>query len=211
MDMFTSVLNPIEQQAYLANSHYIDWQDEQVVAVAKQLASNTAGCVQIAKNCFEFVRDQIKHSVDFQMNPVTCTASDVLKYGTGYCYAKSHLLAALLRANGIPAGLCYQRLAVDDQQFCLHGLNAVYLEEHGWYKIDPRGNNAKVQSDFCPPLESLAFMVTREGEVDFANIYAEPLPVVVSVLEASAGYLDVLNNLPDGIEGHWDYATYQGE
>jgi len=38
------------------------------------------------------------------MNPVTCKASDVLIYGTGYCYAKSHLLAALLRANAIPAG-----------------------------------------------------------------------------------------------------------
>jgi transglutaminase-like putative cysteine protease len=200
MELSPKLLTSQEQAIYLGASRYIDWHDEQIRAVAKQLASNTADRVQITKNCFEFVRDQIKHSVDFQMNPVTCKASDVLNYGTGYCYAKSHLLAALLRANDIPAGLCYQRLALDDQQFCLHGLNAVYLEAYGWYKIDPRGNNTKVQSDFCPPLESLAFMVAREGEVDFANIYAEPLPVVVSVLEASAGYLDVLANLPDGVE-----------
>lgn len=26
-------------------------------------------------------------------NPVTCRASEVLVHGTGYCYAKSHLLA----------------------------------------------------------------------------------------------------------------------
>lgn len=202
MELPTQFLTLQEQAIFLAHSQYIDWQDEQILTTAKQLANNTGNREEIAKRCFEFVRDQIKHSVDFQMNPVTCKASDVLKYGTGYCYAKSHLLAALLRANGIPAGLCYQRLAVDEQQFCLHGLNAVYLEEHGWYKIDPRGNNAKVQSDFCPPLESLAFMVTRDGEVDFANIYAEPLPVVVSVLEASSGYLEVLGNLPDGVEGN---------
>lgn len=203
MELSTQLLTSQEQSSYLAACQYIDWQDEHILTIARQLASTATDCVQIAKNCFEFVRDQIKHSVDFQLNPVTCKASDVLKYGTGYCYAKSHLLAALLRANGIPAGLCYQRLAVNEQQFCLHGLNAVYLEQHGWYKIDPRGNNAKVQSNFCPPLESLAFMVTREGEVDFANIYAEPLPVVVSVLEASAGYLEVLGNLPDGLEGDW--------
>jgi transglutaminase-like putative cysteine protease len=203
MELPTQLLTSQEQAIYLAASHYIDWRDEQIQSVAKQLASGAIDRIEIAKACFEFVRDQIKHSVDFQMNPVTCKASDVLKYGTGYCYAKSHLLAALLRANNIPAGLCYQRLAVDEQQFCLHGLNAVYLEEHGWYKIDPRGNTANIRSDFCPPLESLAFMVTREGEVDFANIYAEPLPVVVSVLEASAGYLDVLGNLPDGFEGDW--------
>ncbi|MEZ0154964.1 MAG: transglutaminase family protein [Candidatus Reddybacter sp.] len=49
------------------------------------------------------MRDQISHSLDSQQNPVTYRASSVLEYGTGYCYAKSHLLVALLRANSIPA------------------------------------------------------------------------------------------------------------
>jgi transglutaminase-like putative cysteine protease len=63
---------------------------------------------------------------------VTCSASEALAAGTGYCFAKSHLLAAVLRANGIPAALCYQRLALDEsaeesqRRFSLHGLNAVY-------------------------------------------------------------------------------------
>jgi len=43
-----------------------------------------------------------------QRDVVTCSASEVLREGTGICFAKSHLLAALLRAVGIPAGLCYQ-------------------------------------------------------------------------------------------------------
>ncbi|WP_338430147.1 transglutaminase domain-containing protein [Synechococcus elongatus] len=37
----------------------------------------------------------------------------MLEYRTGYCYAKSHLLVALLRACSIPAGFCYQRLSFD--------------------------------------------------------------------------------------------------
>lgn len=46
-------------------------------------------------------------------------------------------LAALLRANGVPAGLCYQRLTVaaDGSPYCLHGLNAVYLKQHGLFSF----------------------------------------------------------------------------
>ena len=49
------------------------------------------------------------------------------------CYAKSHLLAGLLRANGIPAAFVYQRLRLNDDGplFCLHGLNGAYLPDIG--------------------------------------------------------------------------------
>ncbi len=97
-------------QDYLQASEYIDIHHPLIQETAQQLAANLQGDEAIAKSCFEFVRDNIKHSWDFQLNPVTCKASEVLRHGTGYCYAKSHLLAALLRANNIPAGLCYQRL-----------------------------------------------------------------------------------------------------
>ena len=34
------------------------------------------------------------------------------------------------------------RRSIDDvgPPYCLHGLNAVFLPEHGWYRVDPRGN-----------------------------------------------------------------------
>lgn len=75
---------------------------------AKILSHGSDDPVVVTKACFEFVRDEIGHSWDFQLNPVTSRASDVLKYGTGYCYAKSHQLATLLRANQISAGPCYK-------------------------------------------------------------------------------------------------------
>lgn len=59
---------------------------------------------------FRFVRDEVLHSWDIQSKRVTCDASDVLAAKEGICYAKSHLLAALLRSQDIPAGFCYQRL-----------------------------------------------------------------------------------------------------
>ncbi len=133
------------------------------------------------------------------MNPVTCKASDVLLHGTGFCYAKSHLLAALIRANGIPAGLCYQRLTIsyDQPPFCIHGLNAVYLEAHGWYRVDPRGNKPGVDAAFCPPKEQLAFPIITEGEADLSEIWAEPMPLIVNTLQTYSTFDAVADNLPD--------------
>ncbi len=161
---------------YLQSSEFIDFDH---TAVARKAAEIAAGCTNeddVAGRCFEFVRDAIKHSWDFRLNPVTCKASDVLIHGTGYCYAKSHLLAALLRANGIPAGLCHQRLSVDGSgpPFSLHGLNAVFLKRHGWYRIDARGNKPGVQAAFSPPVEKLAFPITSKEEADLPEIWAEP-------------------------------------
>ena len=137
--------------------------------------------------------------MDFRRNPVTCKASDVLLHGTGYCYAKSHLLAALLRANGISAGLCYQRLVLDERgpRLSYHGLNAVYLQLFGWYRVDPRGNKPGVDAIFDPPVERLAFAIASPGEADLPGIYAEPIPAVVTVLLENATYDQVYHNLPD--------------
>ena len=183
---------------YLESTQYINWDNPSIIAKAKDLSVGCANSVEIAQRCFEFVRDEIKHSWDYQLNPVTCRASDVLAHGTGYCYAKSHLLAALLRANSIPAGLCYQRLTITDQPpFCLHGLNAVYLEDFGWYRLDARGNKPGVNAKFCPPMEKLAFPIVIKGEADLPEIWAEPLAIIVDTLTQRKTVQDVANNLPD--------------
>lgn len=184
---------------YLQDSKYIDFRTPAVMQKAQELAVGRKNSEEIAKACFLFVRDEIKHSNDFQMNPVTCKASDVLKYTTGFCYAKSHLLAALLRVNGIPAGLCYQRLTIenDSPPYCLHGLNGLYLEEYGWYRVDPRGNKPGVDARFCPPEERLAFFVHQPGEADIQGVWAEPLPQVVHILESCSGFEQVAMQLPD--------------
>ncbi len=184
---------------YLAPCSYIDWEHSLVKRKAQQLSQGVRDPTDIAKACFRYVRDEIKHSNDFQLNPVTCKASEVLEFNTGYCYAKSHLLAALLRANGIPAGLCYQRLMIENSTppFCLHGLNAVHLPSVGWYRIDARGNKDGVEADFIPPTERLAFPITVKGEADLLEIWAEPIPPVLGVLTSCKTYREVAENLPD--------------
>lgn len=108
-------------------------------------------------------------------------------------------MAALLRANNIPAGLCYQRLSINDNgaPYCLHGLNAVFLEKFGWYRIDARGNKERVDAKFCPPNEQLAFAINLEGEADLPEVLSAPLPVVTATLEKYKTNTDVYENLPD--------------
>jgi transglutaminase-like putative cysteine protease len=186
-------------QDYLRPTYVIDFDHPAVMKKAKELAGNSKNPVEIKRFCFEFVRDEIRHSHDYRMNPVTLKASEVLKYGTGYCYAKSHLLAALLRANSIPAGLCYQRLSRNDDgaPFCLHGLNAVFLEGTGWYRIDSRGNKEGVNAQINPPQEQLAYEAKIDGEADLPEIWADPLPVVAETLSEYKTYDEVYDNLPD--------------
>ena len=184
---------------YLEASKYIDWQSADIISLASKLAENQKTEFDITQRCFEWVRDEIKHSWDYKLDPVTCKASDVLKHGTGYCYAKSHLLAALLRANNIPTGLCYQRLSINDDgaPYSLHGLNAVYLKEFGWYRIDARGNKEGVDAQFTPPTEQLAFPVIDDNEKDFTDILVSPHMAVIESLTTYESVKDVFENLPD--------------
>ncbi|MCP5149775.1 MAG: transglutaminase family protein [Chromatiales bacterium] len=184
---------------YLASSELIDWDSPAVRSKAAELADGAADVLAIVNACFLFVRDEIRHSWDYGLNPITCAASDVLEHRTGFCYAKSHLLAALLRANGVPTGLCYQRLTIENEEppFSLHGLNAVHLEGIGWYRLDPRGNKPGIRAEFCPPVEKLAFRVVAPGELDLPEVWPEPLELVTNVLRRWSTYQEVAAHLPD--------------
>lgn len=182
-------------QEYLEKTKIIDFDNIEISNLAKELSKDCNTDEQIAKNCFLFVRDNIYHSGDFKDEITTCKASDVLKYKTGWCYAKSHLLAALLRANSIPTGFCYQRLFYQNS-YSIHGLNAVYLKNYGWYKVYARGNKEGVNAQFNPPFEQLAFKLAK-NEFDLPNIYAKPLDIVIDCLTKNKTYNEMINNLPD--------------
>ena len=115
-------------QACLGKSDIIDFHCPDIRCKAASLAAASASELELIEKTYVFVRDGIAHSIDCKGTAVTCRASDVLRVGQGLCYAKAHLLAALLRANGIATGFCYQLLGLadgHDPQRVLHGLNAV--------------------------------------------------------------------------------------
>ena len=186
-------------QEFLQESEFVDFSAPNIQALADDLAYGLSLDVEIARECFLYVRDEVRHTGDHQDEITTLKASEVLKHKTGWCYAKSILLAALLRANGIPAGFCYQRLRCDAYKadvYCLHGLNAIYLKDYGWYKVDARGNKEGVDAQFDPPKEQLAFAL-QEGEAELPEIYEKPLAVVIQALQTHRTYDAMIHNFPD--------------
>ena len=164
---------------YLEDTIDIDWQTPVVIEKARELTAGVDDPLERIRNCFEFVRDEIDHSLDVPTETLTCRASQVLREGTGLCFAKSHLLAGLLRAVGIPTGFCYQRLRRDAPAtgYGLHGFNAVYLaEEERWILLDARGNTDEVSTEFRTEGEpSLAYAADPDlGEELLPTIFKRP-------------------------------------
>jgi transglutaminase-like putative cysteine protease len=178
---------------YLCEQEVIDYSHPLVRETIRQLNSPETSEMDRIRKTFAFVRDTIPHSWDIQSPHITCKASEVLQYGTGICYAKAHLLAALLRAQGIPTGFCYQRLtrSASATGYVIHALNAVYLSsEARWIRLDARGNKPGVQAEFSTTQEKLAFSVQPElGEIDYPTIYVQPHPKTVNALREPADSL----------------------
>lgn len=151
-----------------------------------------------ARAIFEWVRDFIPHTKDIGGDVVTCSAIDVLGQGTGICFAKSHLVAAMMRLEGIHCGFCYQifenDIADDGDAMALHGLNAVFLKTSSkWHRIDPRGNRDDICGEFSIEEEVLAF-----PEMEFMDdcIYAQPLKIVTNGLNKAKDIKSLWPNLP---------------
>ncbi|MEU9037657.1 transglutaminase family protein [Streptomyces sp. NPDC048352] len=188
--------------AYLASDEAVDHWHPLVQETADALWSATGDAYSYAKAAFEFVRDTIPHSADSGDTRVSWRASGVLGTRNGICHAKSHALAALLRAQGIPAALCYQLLGDDDGTGLLvHGLVAVRLPgSETWARIDPRGNKPGVDAQFSLDRERLAFPVRPElGEIDYPELYAAPHPAVLKALRDSADRPELWRNLPTAL------------
>jgi transglutaminase-like putative cysteine protease len=136
---------------------------------------------------------------------VTRKASKVLEHKHGICYAKSHLLAAILRGMNIPAGISYQRLTLYDQPedgYCVHALNTVYLRElNKWIRLDARGNKEGINAQFSIDNEMLAFPIRAEyGEKDYLINYHEPHPDIIKTLEDNNNCLEMYQKgLPEDL------------
>src|SRR6266567_7579698 len=90
---------------YLISDAIVDWQTPDVRQKALELTRSLTDEIDKARCLYEWVRDIIPHTNDAGLEIVTCTASEVLHHGTGTCFSKSHLLAALLRAVKYPGRL----------------------------------------------------------------------------------------------------------
>lgn len=187
--------------AYLKHDDVIDFGNETIIQLADCLYKNADSEIEYVKAAYEFVRDKVSHSADINEDIITCSASEVLKAKHGICFAKSHLLAALLRCKGIPTGFCYQKLILDDETASIliyHGLNGVYIKEYSkWIRLDARGNKEGVNAQFSINEEQLAFPVRSEkGEEDGLIIYPDPDIKILEKLRNNKTRIELWDDLP---------------
>lgn len=180
----------------------IDFNKSIITHLADKLYKISDSEVSYIKIVYEFVRDNISHSADINEDVITCSASEVLTARHGICFAKSHLLAALLRCKAVPTGFCYQKLILDDEiapYLIYHGLNGVYLNEYKkWIRLDARGNKEGVNAQFSINKEQLAFPVrTEKGEEDGFIIYPDPDVKIIEKLNNNKTRTELWYNLPD--------------
>lgn len=199
------ILHSNKLEEYLKHDDVIDFENEAIAKLADELFQKADSEIDFIKAAYEFVRDKISHSADINEDAVTCAASEVLKVGHGICFAKSHLLAALLRAKSVPAGFCYQKLILDDKTapiLIYHGLNGVYINDRKkWIRLDARGNKTGVNAQFSLETERLAFTVRPElGEEDGFVIYPSPDAKVVERLRNAKTRTELWGNLPEELE-----------
>ena len=186
---------------YLKKDDVVNYENVNIIQLVDSLWSNADSDVEYIKKAYEFVRDNISHSADINEDMLTCSASEVLAEGHGICFAKSHLLAALLRCKSIQTGFCYQKLILDDETapiLIYHGLNGVYIKEYKmWIRLDARGNKEGVNAQFSLESEQLAFPIRAEkGEEDGFVIYPDPDIKILEKFKNNKTRTELWDDLP---------------
>ncbi len=192
---------------YLQPTEFIDFGENCVADVADSIRAMASDRRDLIKRTFEYVRDQIPHSYDVGSHTPAAKASEVLEAGSSICWGKANLLAALLRANGIPSGISYQVLTkaeTPDSGYMVHALNTAYVDDEvGWIRLDARGNKEGVEAQFSLCDERLAYAVRPEcGEHDFHDNHADADPDLMRLIKESD---DILAVSSDAVLNRWTH------
>lgn len=168
----------------LAPTELVDCDHAAIRNKAAELCQGLATPVDKARALFTFVRDEIVY--DFAPM-LTCRAdwkaSHTLALGNGFCQQKAVLLAALARAAGIPALICFQHIRdymltgrftefLGDNSLSYHGLSALYLDGR-WLRMDATLDRALCERrryvlvEFTPQADALLPATDRDGNPHF--------------------------------------------
>lgn len=154
----------MDMTPYLAAGSYIDSDQAQVVAFAKQATEGVSDQRAAALRLYAAVRDGIVYDpyVNFA-DPANYRASGVLASGRTFCIGKSALLAACARAIGVPGRVgfadvrnhltsprLYEKTKTDI--FLWHSYTELYLSGR-WVKATPAFDRALCERAGIKPLE----------------------------------------------------------
>ncbi len=139
-DFKTSKKNPFHQitslDTFLIEEKYIELSDVLIRKIADDLKNKDT--IKMVKNIYNYVYNNLKYS---GFNSADIGAVEALKRQHGDCTEFTDLFVALCRANGIPAK-AIEGYTTEFENTPKHSWSEIYLEKHGWIRLDPTPNNA---------------------------------------------------------------------
>ncbi len=134
---------------YLEPTFFIDSKSDVITKLVEKIGESANQAVDFIKSSFNYVRDKIKYTVETVQHdsPADMKASTTVLREKGFCIQKAVALAALLRANNIPARLHFADIInhrssphlqelMRTKVFVFHGYTDVYLDNR-WIKLTP--------------------------------------------------------------------------
>lgn len=185
---------------YLEDTETVDWQTPAVLEKARELCFDVADPGDTIRVLWRFARQDVPEPAGGEDDKVACSASQVLREGSGVEHARANLLVALLRSRGIPAGFAYQKLRRGGKGplFVLAGFACVYLHaEERWAPLDLRPADGPL-----PELEEASLTLEADPdleEVTFDLVFARPHRAVTDVLSRAPNLDHVRRFLPDSL------------
>jgi transglutaminase-like putative cysteine protease len=164
---------------HLASTHFIDHDHPAVQAFAREHALGSAPRERAAA-LYLAVRDRVRYDpYRIDLSARGMSASHAIELGHGWCVPKAVLLAAVCRADGIPARLGFAdvrnhlsterlRKTMGTDVFAWHGYASIWLDG-AWRKATPAFNIELCEKFGLLPLEfdgsqdSLYHPFDREG------------------------------------------------
>jgi transglutaminase-like putative cysteine protease len=193
-------------RANIQETVFCDVNHTLVSSLAKKLTGDETDTGKITLAVFKHVRDNIRFGFDL----VQVKASQTLEKGYGVCWNKALLLAALLRANQVPARLAsnpVQRefmkpVMGDAYQTLPETINHCFAQVHldsGWICVDATLDAATYETFFVP--HDVAWGIDWNGTDDL-RLYTESIVGPVESIEDidAAFQQDVGNVMPPPAE-----------
>jgi transglutaminase-like putative cysteine protease len=155
---------PAVDPAYLAATPFIDSDHAAVRALAREAAGDATDAKTKAINLYYAIRDRFTYDpYRVEVSHDGLRASAVIARGYGFCVNKAILLAAVARAEGIPARLGLAdvknhlaterlRAQMGTDIFYFHGFTELYIEGR-WVKATPAFNLALCEKFRVLPLD----------------------------------------------------------
>jgi hypothetical protein len=124
-----------------------DYGDPTVQAKVDQLVAGKTTQLEKLESIFNYVRDGVKFGFPPKWDEVK--ASEIMRYGVGYCNTKATLFVALCKAAGIPARVHYALIDVQIMRGVFPSFALLFLPKaggHSWSEVQVNGEWKHIDS-----------------------------------------------------------------